>query len=111
MPGLSSQHCSQENLISLSQDQVSDYLNEVGEWTSDADKNVISRGFRFNRYQDTVNFVNRVAELAESEDHHPDIFFDYNRCNVSFTTHKTGGLTLNDFICAAKVNQLFSSPD
>lgn len=67
--------------------------------------------FRFKNYAHTIRFVNDVAEVATTHDHHPKMVVDYNRCLVTFTTHSAnagrGGLSLNDFICAAKVQQLF----
>jgi 4a-hydroxytetrahydrobiopterin dehydratase len=54
-------------------------------------------------------FVNAVAWIAHGEDHHPDLSVHYNRCVVRYSTHAVGGLTDNDFICAAKVNALVGS--
>ena len=51
-------------------------------------------------------FVNAVAWIAHREDHHPDVAFGYDRCTLRFATHAVGGLSLNDFICAAKVDAL-----
>ena len=51
-------------------------------------------------------FVNALAWIAHTEDHHPDLSVGYNRCGVCFTTHDAGGLTENDFVCAAKVSAL-----
>ena len=54
----------------------------------------------------TMAFVNAVAWIAHREDHHPDLLVSYNRCTVRFNTHSVGGLSINDFICAAKVDGL-----
>jgi 4a-hydroxytetrahydrobiopterin dehydratase len=53
-----------------------------------------------------MSFVNAVAHIANVEDHHPDLEVGYGRCRVTFTTHAVGGLSQNDFICAAKVDEL-----
>lgn len=62
--------------------------------------------FPFRNYYETMAFVNALAYVAHAEDHHPDLGVHYNRCKVAFSTHDAGGLTLNDFICAAKIEQL-----
>lgn len=76
------------------------------EWQEEEGKPVISRTFRFGNYYQTMAFVNAVAFIAHREDHHPDLEVGYNRCKVSFTTHAIKGLSENDFICAAKVDDL-----
>jgi len=63
----------------------------------------LSKAYDFNDYAETVCFVNAIAEMAKHEDHHPDISFGYKNCRVTYSTHDVGGLSMNDFICAAKV--------
>ena len=53
-----------------------------------------------------MSFVNAAAHVANSEDHHPDLEIGWGRCRVTYTTHSIGGLSENDFICAAKVDSL-----
>ena len=67
---------------------------------------VIEREFEFRDFHQTMAFVNAVAWIAHREDHHPDLEVSYNRCRVRYSTHAVGGLTENDFICAAKLNAL-----
>jgi 4a-hydroxytetrahydrobiopterin dehydratase len=66
----------------------------------------IVKTYSFKNYYETLAFVNALAYVAHHEDHHPDLGVHYNRCKVAFSTHDAGGLTLNDFICAAKIEQL-----
>ncbi len=70
----------------------------------------LQREFRFNDYHHTMAFVNAVADIAHREDHHPEILVGYNRCTVRYSTHSVnqgrGGLSHNDFICAAKIDQI-----
>ncbi len=66
----------------------------------------ISKEFRFPSYAATIAFVNAVAAIAERCDHHPDLGVHYDRCSVAWSTHSAGGVTLNDVICAAKVEGL-----
>lgn len=69
----------------------------------------IAREFTFRDYRETIAFVNAVAWLAEAENHHPDLHVGYRRCLLTYTTHSAGGaLSMNDFICAAKVDALYA---
>lgn len=68
---------------------------------------IISRTYHFKNYYETIAFVNAVAWLSHSEDHHPDLTVSYNKCQVEYSTHSIHGLSENDFICAAKVDALF----
>lgn len=82
-------------------------LDEVGsDWTLSDDSREIRREFRFRNFYHTIAFVNAVAWIANREDHHPDLEVGYNRCLVRFSTHSIGGLSRNDFICAAKIDTL-----
>jgi 4a-hydroxytetrahydrobiopterin dehydratase len=69
---------------------------------------VISKTYSFANYYETMAFVNGVALIAHREDHHPDMAVSYNRCSVAFNTHSIGGISMNDFICAAKLEALAS---
>jgi 4a-hydroxytetrahydrobiopterin dehydratase len=84
--------------------QISLLLPEVPGWQSQAKE--IARSFDFKDFHQTIAFVNAIAWLANREDHHPDLEVSYNKCKVRFSTHSVGGLSENDFICAAKVNAL-----
>ena len=66
----------------------------------------IVRTFTFKNYYQTIGFVNALAWIAHGEDHHPDLAVAYKTCTVRFSTHSIGGLSENDFICAAKIDAL-----
>lgn len=68
----------------------------------------IAKTFSFKNYYHTTAFVNAVVWLSHREDHHPDITFGYKTCTIRYTTHAIGGLSENDFICAAKVEALLA---
>lgn len=68
----------------------------------------ISRTFEFKNFYETMAFVNAVAWVANHEDHHPDLEVAYKRCHVRYSTHAINGLSMNDFICAAKINDLLN---
>jgi len=84
-------------------------LAETPGWSLDADATRIERNFKLGDFASALALVNRVGELAEAEDHHPDISFGWGYCRIVFQTHKIKGLHENDFIMAAKVNQLAGS--
>ncbi|MBI3955501.1 4a-hydroxytetrahydrobiopterin dehydratase [Candidatus Gottesmanbacteria bacterium] len=66
----------------------------------------ISRLFKFKNFREAFDFVNKVAAIAEQEQHHPDITINYNRVLIDLTTHAIKGLSMNDFIMAAKIEVL-----
>ena len=77
-----------------------------GEWQLAEDARSIRREFKFVDFYRTMSFVNALAHIANIEDHHPDLEVGYNYCRVRYHTHAVGGLSANDFICAAKIDQL-----
>ena len=76
------------------------------DWRLADDGDSLKRSFGFDDFYHTMAFVNAVAWIANAEDHHPDLELGYNYCRVTFSTHSVGGLSENDFICAAKVDAL-----
>jgi 4a-hydroxytetrahydrobiopterin dehydratase len=75
-------------------------------WQLSDDSHRISCRFSFKNYYQTIAFVNAAAFVAHQENHHPDLNVTYQYCHVEYSTHAIGGLTLNDFICAAKLDRL-----
>lgn len=73
-------------------------------WQVSSDNKVIHKDFHFRNYYQTMSFVNAIAWMANTENHHPDLEVGYNHCLVRYTTHAFGGLSENDFICAKKVD-------
>ncbi len=76
------------------------------DWQLAADAKSLRRSLKFKDFYRTMSFVNALAHIANTEDHHPDLEVGYNYCHVTFTTHSIGGLSQNDFICAAKLDRL-----
>jgi 4a-hydroxytetrahydrobiopterin dehydratase len=89
----------------LSQDEATALLKQLDGW--ELNDNRISKTFTFKNYYQVMAFVNAVAWMTHREDHHPDMTVGYNQCRVEYSTHAIGGLSENDFICAAKVDALF----
>lgn len=75
-------------------------------WVLDERASSLRREFSFRDFYRTMSFVNAVAHVANIEDHHPDLEVGYNVCRVRYSTHAIGGLSENDFICAAKLDQI-----
>ena len=73
-------------------------------WTLSEDARALRREFRFRDFYRTMSFVNALAHIANIEDHHPYLEVGYHYCRVTFTTHAVGGLSENDFVCAAKAD-------
>jgi len=85
--------------------EITALLGEIVGWA--CKDGAIRRTYTFGNYGETMAFVNAVAWIAQREDHHPDIRFGYNRCEVAFSTHSIGGISMNDSTCAAKIEALF----
>jgi len=83
-------------------------LAELNSWDLKKDGNEIIRSFHFKNFYETMAFVNAVAWMAHQENHHPDMEISYNHVLIRYSTHAIGGLSENDFICAAKVDAIFN---
>jgi len=84
---------------------IQKFLGELPGWIHAGGE--IAKTFSFKNYYETLAFVNASAWISHREDHHPDIEVGYNKCKVRYSTHSVGGLSENDFICAAKIESLF----
>jgi len=84
--------------------QTQDMLKQVKGWIVEDGKLV--KLYPFKNYYETMAFVNALAWISHREDHHPDLKVGYNQCRVEYSTHAIGGLSENDFICAAKCDRL-----
>ncbi|MGH8174738.1 MAG: 4a-hydroxytetrahydrobiopterin dehydratase [Steroidobacter sp.] len=76
------------------------------QWMLAEDGKSIRSEWKFRNFYHTMSFVNAIAHIANAEDHHPDLEVGYGYCRIKFNTHAIGGLSENDFICAAKVDAL-----
>ena len=86
--------------------RIAELLPQVPGWELAEEGRALVRTFRFKDYHRTLAFVNALAWIAHREDHHPDLGVHYDRCVVRFSTHDVGGLSENDFICAARAAAL-----
>ena len=91
----------------LDKDKAEELLSEVSEWDMAKDGKKISREFRFRDFLGSMGFIDKVADIAEIEGHHPDIHVYYDKVVLDLSTHSIGGLSENDFIVAAKINAIW----
>jgi 4a-hydroxytetrahydrobiopterin dehydratase len=89
----------------LTAPQAQSMLKSLKGWILEGGKLV--KVYPFANYYQTMAFVNALAWISHREDHHPDLTVGYNKCRVEYSTHAIGGLSENDFICAAKADVLF----
>ena len=92
----------------VTDDELPDLLKQIPDWQPVTDDSVLklNKVFNFDNYLDAISFTNKIAQLAEDEDHHPAILLEWGRVEVTWWTHKIGGLHKNDFIAAAKTDLL-----
>jgi 4a-hydroxytetrahydrobiopterin dehydratase len=76
------------------------------DWKLAPDAKSLKRSLKFKDFYRTMSFVNALAHIANVEDHHPDLEVGYGYCRITYSTHSIGGLSQNDFICAAKIDRL-----
>jgi 4a-hydroxytetrahydrobiopterin dehydratase len=107
---LTAQHCEacEGGTKPMTPSQAQAFMPQVPGWSLSADGLLIERDFLFKDFKEAMAFINKVADLAESEGHHPNIHCWWNKVKLESTTHAVGGLSNNDFILAAKTNALLS---
>ncbi|MDP2638395.1 MAG: 4a-hydroxytetrahydrobiopterin dehydratase [Candidatus Levybacteria bacterium] len=106
---LAQKHCvpCEGGIPPFSEEKENELIKEIPNWIllRDGDHR-LRRQFKFNDFKEAINFVNKVAEVANKEDHHPDICIFYNKVQLDLFTHAVGGLSENDFIMASKISKL-----
>ncbi|MBN1362758.1 MAG: 4a-hydroxytetrahydrobiopterin dehydratase [Sedimentisphaerales bacterium] len=108
MSPVAERHCvpCQSGARPLSGDELEQQIDQLGEgWTVIEGKR-LQKEFKFDDFRQALDFVNRVGELAEEENHHPNIEFTWGKATITLWTHKIKGLHENDFILAAKIDEL-----
>ena len=108
MIDLQQQHCEPQVKGSpvLANQEIANLHTAVQAWQLLEINQAIEREFKFKNYYQTIAFVNAIAWMSHYENHHPDLEVGYNHCLVRYSTHAIHGLSENDFICAAKINEL-----
>lgn len=91
----------------VSKEKEQELKQQIPQWLLlDDGTHKLRRQFKFKDFKEAIDFVNKVAEVAEAEGHHPDIYVFYNKVQIDLFTHAVGGLSENDFIMAAKIDSL-----
>ncbi|HEY5776800.1 MAG TPA: 4a-hydroxytetrahydrobiopterin dehydratase [Xanthomonadales bacterium] len=108
MDNFKNKHCKpcEGGVCPLDEETSTQHLNEIPGWSLSADRKSITRTLKFKTFLETISFINAMAYLSEQQGHHPDFSAGYGYCEVRYTTHAIDGLSDNDFICAAKINEL-----
>ena len=91
--------------------EIHKYQKKVDGWSiikNDKDTYLLEKNFNFKNFKDSETFINKVGEISEIEDHHPDISFGWGYAKINITTHAIEGLSENDFILAAKIDQIIN---
>ena len=98
-----------EDAKTLSEKEMQDLLKQLPSWKIFEEEGIkkLICSFAFISYEHSVNFTNQIANLAEKEDHHPEIILEWGRVTVCWWSHKISSLHMNDFICASKTDKLF----
>ena len=94
------------NTPKLNFEEISKYLSELNEWTVNDNQEMIFKKFKFSNFRKALAFTNKVGELAEKEQHHPDLSIGFGYCLVMIHTHAIKGLSINDFILASKIDTI-----
>lgn len=108
MSELSSKKCvpCKGGAVPLKRGDSESLLRQLKDWNLDESAFIISKGYVFKNFVEAMVFINKVADIAEEERHHPDMHISYNKVQLTLTTHAIGGLSENDFIVAAKIDSL-----
>lgn len=108
MSNLSAKHCKpcEGGVPPLTPEEIKKFLLTTPKWKVNDKNNLITRSFSFKNFHETMDFVNAVAAISHTENHHPDMKAGYDYCVLDYSTHAIGGLSENDFICAAKVDEI-----
>ncbi len=111
MSDLSSKKCvpCQGDIPPFDKSEIHKYLKKVDGWDVKRDSDgsfYLLKEFKFKNFKDSQIFVNKVSDISEKENHHPDIFFGWGYCKVKILTHAIKGLAESDFILAAKVDKI-----
>ena len=94
------------NTPKFNEKQISDNLSKLDNWSVNDEQKMIFKKFNFKTFKQALNFTNKVGEIADLEGHHPDISLGWGYSLVMLHTHAIQGLSINDFIIAAKIDQI-----
>lgn len=95
----------------LNEEEIKEYKSQIPDWEIVEENGVkrLRRAYKFRNFREALAFTNKIGELAEKQDHHPEIITEWGKVTLSWWTHVVDGLHLNDFIMAAKSDQAYKS--
>ena len=94
------------NTPKMSLESIKNYLSKLNNWEINENKEMIFKKFKFKNFKSAIEFTNLIANIAEEESHHPDISLGWGYCLIMIHTHAIKGLSVNDFILAAKIDNI-----
>lgn len=108
MSDLLQKHCvpCEDGVLPMQIKEAQALMNEVPGWTLSREAQLLNREYIFKNFKDALAFVNKVGTIAESEGHHPDIYLGWGKVHIEIWTHKINGLSVSDFVLAAKISAL-----
>jgi len=109
--GLAARKCApcEGGVAALTAAEAEGLMREIDrDWKLAPDSRSLKRSLKFKDFYRTMSFVNALAHVANVEDHHPDLEIGYGYCRITYSTHAIGGLSQNDFICAAKIDRILA---
>ncbi len=95
----------EDGVAPLARNQAEEYLSKLEGWTLREDGKGVGKEYKFKNFKEVIAFFNKIAQISEDENHHPDLKISYNRVSVELSTHSIKGLSENDFILAAKFDR------
>lgn len=107
MSGLAERECvpCRGGVPPLKGEEIEEFATQLKDWRV-VNEHHLQKTYEFKNFRESLDFVNRVGELAEAQGHHPDICFGWGKADVTIWTHKIDGLTESDFVLAAKIDRL-----
>ena len=94
------------NTPKFNENIIIEHLAKLNNWSVNGEQNMIFKKFELKTFKQALNFTNKVADIADKEGHHPDISLGWGYCLIMLHTHAINGLTINDFIVAAKIDEI-----
>lgn len=99
--------CEDKNLKPFDREEAVKFVSEVSGWNLDEEAKMITKEYKFKGFVEAIDFVREIADIAEMENHHPDIHIYYDKVILELWTHSINGLSENDFIVASKIDAIW----
>lgn len=97
------------SVVKLNSDEIKVAINQLDHWLLDHQQTSIYKEWRFDNFKTVIKFLNQICDLADAQDHHPEILTTYTNLRIRLWTHDAGGITQRDFTLASSIDQLITS--